>query len=334
MRRLAVIAAAVVAAAFTVVGCSPAATPSPPPDPQTVLTAAGQASYPSRLEITVSGSYTSAGSTTQLPDGLLTIDVDTSTGVGSVHLAVPTSLLGTEGAAALAQLGVTGDSLSFDVLYDGSALYAKSAVLPALVSQLAVLAPTAQIPQVTADTWARLIDQATLKELASSAGGAVESTAPSASSPAADAKAILDEIGATLTLGPDTTGPGGPAHDIQITVDPAKAKAYIEAHPDQFPTTQLQTLSSMGSLTSLSADALIDVATSRLEQLTLSASGTESGTETSLSLKIGIAEAPSSVTFTTPSGAVDLPLVTILGPMISGLMSSGGLPIPSLSPAP
>jgi hypothetical protein len=333
MRRNVMFAAAL-AVALAVVGCSPAATPTPPPDPQTVLQAASKASYPAKIEIIVGGSYTSAGSTTQLPDGLLTIDVDTSAGVGSVHLAVPASLLGADGAAALAQLGVTGDSITFDVLYDGTALYAKSPVMPALVSQLAALAPTTQIPQLTADTWARLIDQATLKELGSAAGGAVESAAPSASSPTADAKAVLDEIGATMTLGPQTTGPGGPANDVQITIDPAKAKAYIEAHPEQFPTTQLQTLSSLGSLTSLSADVLVDVATSRLEQVTVSAAGTENGTETSLSLKVGIAEAPSSVSFATPSGAVDLPLVTILGPMISGLMTGGGLPIPSLSPAP
>jgi hypothetical protein len=331
MRRHAFLAAAL-AAALAVLGCSPAASPTPPPDAQSVLQAAAKATYPAKLEITVGGSLTSGGSTTTLPDNLLVIDLDTSAGAGSVHLQVPTSALGSDGASTLAQLGVTGDSLTVDVLYDGSALYAKSPALPALVSELSMLAPGTQLPTLAPDSWARLIDEATIKQLMASAGSAVESAAPSASIDTSDMQAVLDEVGATLTLEAQATGPAGPASDVRLTIDPAKLKAYMTAHPEQFPTTQLQTLSALDSLTSITADVLVDVATSRVVQITLAASGTSNGDTGTVAVKIGIAEAPASVSFTAPSNAVDLPLAQILGPMLSSFLGSSGLPIPSTNP--
>ena len=334
MRLTALAPAAALAAALAVSGCSPAATPTPPPDPQSLLVAASKASYPSKLEITMGGSYTASGTTTALPDKLLVIDIDTAAGAGSVHLAVPASLLGAGGAAMLAQLGVTGDSLTFDVLYDGSALYAKSPAMPTLVTELATLAAGATMPQLTGDTWAKVLDAATIKQLTSSAQSAVESAAPAASAATTDPKAILGEIGAALTLGPQATGAGGPANDIKLSVDPAKLKAYMLAHPEQFPTTQLSTISALGTLTAISADVLVDVATSRIEEVSLTIGATASGSDVAFTAKVDIAEAPAGVTFAAPSGAVDLPLVQIVGPLVQSLMSAGGsgLPIPTAAP--
>jgi hypothetical protein len=344
MRLSVVFPTAALAVALVVAGCSPTATatptptpaPTPPPDAPSVLAAASKASYPSKLEITVGGSFTSAGATTALPDKLLTIDVDTAAGTGSVHLAIPVSLLGADGAALTKQLGVTGDSITFDALYDGTAIYAKSPAMPFLVSQLAMLAAGVTLPTLTADTWAKLIDAATLKQLASSATGAVASAAPAASAATTDVKAVLDQVGASLTLGAQTTGAGGPANDVKLTVDPVKLQAYMVAHPEQFPSTQLSTISALGTLTSISADVLVDVATSRLEQASFSIGVSQNGSDVSFTAKVGIAEAPAGVSFATPSGAVDVPLVTIVAPLIQSLMSSGGLglPIPSASTAP
>lgn len=333
MRLKPIVAVPALAVALVVAGCgSAASSPTPPPDAASVMTAASKATYPTKLEITLSGSYTEAGSTTTLPDNALKVDVDTSAGVGSVHIALPSSLLGTDGAAMLKTLGVTGDSLTVDALYDGKALYAKSPLLPALLTQLSSLAPGTTIPTLAADAWARLVDEATLKELTSAAQGAVESAAPSGSAAApSDMKAALDKIGATMTLGDQTTGAGGPANDVKITIDPAKAKAYILAHPDEFPTTQVQQLSAIGDLSTFSADVLVDVATSRVEQVSVTAGGTQSGKDVSFTLKVGIGEAPSSVSFAAPSGAVDVPIVQILGPIV-GSMFGGGLPGASSAP--
>jgi hypothetical protein len=337
MRRRLALAATVFAAVITAVACSPAApsatpSPTPPPDPQSLLASAVKAAYPSKLEITLGGSYTSGSSTTNLPDKLLTIDVDTSAGVGSVHLAVPTSLLGSDGAKTLAGLGVTGDTLSFDVLYDGQSLYAKSPIMPALLSQLALLGGATDLPTITADSWAMIVDAATMKEITSSASGAMESAAPSASAVAGDVKSMLDQIGATLTLGDQVTGPSGPANDVKLTIDPAKLKAYATAQASQLPTSQLSSIANLDSLSSLSADVLVDVATSRIVQVAVAAAGTQSGSAMSFALKVGIAEAPAGVSFTAPAGAVDVPLVKILGPLVSGLLSSGGLPGASSTP--
>ena len=330
MRLAALITAAALAAALTVAGCSPAATPTPPPDASSVLTAASKATYPTKLEFTLGGSYTASGATTTLPDKLLTIDIDTAAGTGSVHFAVPASLLGASGGAALAQLGITGDSITFDALYDGKAVYAKSPAMPALVTQLAALAQGVTLPQLGPDTWAKVLDEATIQQIAGAAKGAVESAPPSAS--ATELKTVLEQTGGSITLGAQTTGAGGPAYDVKLTVDPAKLQAYMTAHPEQFPASQAQTLSALGQLTSISADVLIDVATSRVEQVTLAIAGTESGSPVSASLKVGIAEAPASVSFAAPANAVDLPLVKILGPLLQSMMGAGGLPIPTAAP--
>jgi hypothetical protein len=333
MRSIALIPAAALVASLVVAGCGATATPTPPPDAPTVLTTASKATYPTKLEFTLGGSYTANGATTALPDKLLTFDIDTAAGVGSVHLAIPTSLLGASGATALAQLGITGDTITFDALYDGKDLYAKSPAMPALVSSLAMLAPGVTLPQLGPDTWAKVLDQATINQFAGLAKGAVASAAPAASAPSAsDLKAVLDQIGGTVSLGTQATGAGGPAYDVTFTIDPAKLKAYMVAHPEQFPTTQMSTISALGTLTSISADVLVDVATSRIEQVTMSMAATQNGSPVGFSLKVLIAEAPSSVSFAAPAGAVDLPLAQILTPLIRSMMGSGGFPIPTAAP--
>ena len=331
MRRRAFAAAAIVAAAIAVSGCSAAASPTPPPDATSILTSAGKATYPTKLEMTFGGSVTSGSTTTNLPDKLLVIDVDTAAGAGAVHLAVPTALLGSDAAPQLAALGVTGDTLSLDVLFDGKALYAKSPLLPALMSQLSLLGGASDLPTLSADTWAMLLDEATLKEIMSSASTAVESAAPSTSISPDAMKAQLDQAGVTLTVGAQTTGAGGPANDVKLSIDPAKLKAYMEAHSDQFPSGTAQQLASLDTLTSLSADALVDVATSRIEQVSVTGAATASGSAVSFTFKMSIADAPAGTSFSAPSGAVDVPIVKILGPLLSG-MFSGGLPGSSTAP--
>jgi hypothetical protein len=333
MRARAFTAAAIVAGAIAISGCSPAASPSPtpPPDAASLLTAAGKATYPTKLEMTFGGSFTSAGATTNLPDKMLVVDVDTAAGAGVVHLAVPTSLLGAGAAPQLAALGVTGDTLALDVLFDGKALYAKSPLLPSLMSQLSLLGGATPLPSITADTWAMLVDEATMKEITSSAKTAVSSAAPVASANTADMKAQLEQAGVTVALGPQTTGPGGPANDIKLTIDPVKLKAYAEANADKLPSNTASQLANLDSLTAFSADAIVDVATSRLEQVTLSAAGKQNGADMSFTFKMGIAEAPAGTSFSAPSGAVDVPIVKMLTPFLSS-MFAGGLPGASTQP--
>lgn len=332
MRRTTIVAVSALAVALAVGGCgSAASSPTPPPDAGSVLTAASKASYPTKLEISIAGSVTSAGTTVSLPDKALTIDVDTSAGVGSFHLAIPVSVLGADAGPALKALGVTGDTLTVDALYDGKAVYAMSPLLPALIAQLSALSSGTPLPTLAADAWAKLIDEATLKQLASSATTAAASAAPISSMSPDDIKATLDKAGATMTLGAQTTGAGGPANDVKITIDPAKAKAYMLAHPEQFPSSQVSTISAMGDLSTVSFDVLVDVATSRVEQVSMTAAGKQDGKDVSATLQVNIGEAPASVSFAAPSDAVDVPLVKILGPLV-GSMLGGGFPGASSAP--
>lgn len=326
MRLRTFAAAALAAVAISTAGCSGAAAPTPPPDAASLMTAASKATYPTKLEMTFGGSYTSGGTTTNLPDKLLVIDVDTAAGAGAVHLAIPTSLLGSEAAPQLAALGVTGDTLSLDVLFDGKAMYAKSPMLPALIGQLSALGGASDLPTITADTWAMLIDEATMKQVMSSAQGAVASAAPSASASVEDMKAQLDKMGVTLSLGPDTTGPGGPAHVIKMTVDPAKFKAYAEANASKVPGSATSQLSNLDNLTSLTAEAMVDAATSRLEQVSVSATGKSKEVDTAFTFKMGLAEAPASASFSAPAGAVNVPILKMLGPLLSGFMGGSTQP--------
>jgi hypothetical protein len=326
MRVRTTAAAALAAVAIAIAGCSGAAAPTPPPDAASLITSASKATYPTKLEMTFGGSYTTGGNTTNLPDKLLVVDVDTAAGAGAIHLAIPTSLLGSEAAPQLAQLGVTGDTLSLDVLFDGKALYAKSPMLPALVGQLSALGGASDLPTLTADTWAMLIDEATMNQVKSSASGAVASAAPSASATVEEMKAQLDQMGITLALGADVTGPGGPAHVVKLTVDPVKFKAYAESHADKVPSTATSQLSNLDSLSSLSAEAMVDAATSRLEQVSVTGAGKQDSANTSFTFKMGIAEAPASASFSAPSGAVNVPIVQMLGPLLSGFMGGATQP--------
>jgi hypothetical protein len=331
MRLRTLAAAAFTTIAITTAGCSAAAAPTPPPDAATLIQSAGKATYPTKLEFTFGGSVTTAGKATSLPDKMLTVDVDTAAGAGIVHLSLPVALLGDTVKPQLAAMGVTGDTLSLDVLFDGKALYAKSPALPALVSQLSLLGGGASLPTLTADTWAMLVDEATIQQVMASAKGAVSSAAPSASISTADMKAQLEAAGVTISLGAQVTGPGGPANVVKFSVDPAKLKAYAAANANKVPSSAASQLSNLDSFTSLSGEAMVDAATSRLEQLTVSAAGKQDGADMSFDLKLGVAEAPAGTSFAAPSGAVSVPVVQMLAPLFSG-MFSGGLPGASSQP--
>ena len=73
-----------------------------------------------------------------IPPEAIEVVVDTKAGKGSLHLALPVAALGDQ-AASLGALGVTGDKLELDAIFDGQGLYVKSPiaskVLPLLMLQ-------------------------------------------------------------------------------------------------------------------------------------------------------------------------------------------------------
>lgn len=146
------------------------------------------------------------------------IVVDSNGGKALVHLGLPLAQLQVD-AATLAQLGITGDTLDLDVLWDGGALYAKA---PALKNTLQLLLMQAG-QTVTGDLggWLRLATKSEFEALAGLAGGGVTPSmapVPTAAS-AADLKAKAEAAGLVLTLAGSEQHAGVDANHVTFTLD-------------------------------------------------------------------------------------------------------------------
>ena len=128
-----------------------------------------------------------------IPPEAIEVVVDTKAGKGSLHLALPVAALGDQ-AASLGALGVTGDTLELDAIFDGQGLYVKSPiaskVLPLLMLQ------SGQMPAGDLSGWLKL---GTAQEFEGLLGG----------------------------LGAMPSGSAGPVDELK-NLDPAQLKQKLE----------------------------------------------------------------------------------------------------------
>src|SRR6185295_6364628 len=144
--------------------------------------------------------------------------VDTNAGKALVHVSLPLDQLQID-ATTLAQLGIAGNTLDLDVLWNGDALYAKA---PALKNAMTLMLMQAgQTVSGDLGGWMRLATKQEFEALAGLAGGGVTpSMAPMASAAsAADLKAKAEAAGLVLTLAGSEQHAGVDASHLTFTLD-------------------------------------------------------------------------------------------------------------------
>jgi len=306
MRKLNTLAGALVAVIVVVLaGCNNAPAAS---DPYQVLYDAN--GKWDTVQVNVGLSAQGGDTPLTLDPSAIKVVVDSNAGKGLVHVALPVAQLQID-AATLGQLGITGDTLDLDVLWDGDALYAKAPALKSFVQLLLLQAGQT----VTGDLggWLRLATKSEFEALAGVAGGGVTPSIapmPSAAS-AADLKAKAEAAGVALTLAGSEQHAGVDANHITFTLDWKKfAQSDFMKGAEA---SQAQTfLAAMDGVT-LTGDVWVDKVAKRVVGVDIH--GAKDSEKFDLTIT---AKAPDAGTsFDAPADAVNVPLMGMVTQLLS-----------------
>jgi hypothetical protein len=270
-----------------------------------------------QVQVDLSISAQEGSDSISLAPGAVRLVLDTKNGKGLVHLSIPKSALGSS-AADLAQLGITGDSLDLDVLYDGQALYAKSPLAPALLQLL--YASSGGVPSGDLTSWLKLGTAADFASLA--ALGGVTPTSSAAAMPTfADAnvmKAKLLGAGITLAYVATETHNGTNADHVTATIDWTKLAASDVFKSGSSQAEIQQGITALQN-TNSSIDLWVDHSNSRLIGIEVKGSSKSDATQT-FDVNISLKTPDAGTSLDAPATSVDVPLMTLLGPMLQSLM--------------
>jgi len=289
-------------------GCSsPAAT-----DPYQLLEASTKTAW-NPVQVNVGFQVKAGTQDVTLDRSSIGVVIDSAAGKGAVHLTFPATSLGIP-KATLTQLGVTGNSIDFDAVFDGDALYAKSPLFTTLVPQLLA----GEVPEGNLADWLRFGTRAEFAALAALAGNpGAASAAPSSGS--GSFKTDLEAAGFTISLiGTDKLA-SGDAHHLKVTIDSEKllnspqAKARGEA--------QLGQARAALAAIDLSADIWVQTATNHIVEIDGHATpkGTSTGAAT---FTIVFHDPDGTIPLEAPAKHVDLPTAKLLQNLMT-LVGSG-----------
>lgn len=295
--------------------CGGAATSN---DPYQLTFNASKAGWGDSVQIDLSLTAVQGSDSINLQPGAVRLVLDTKNGKGLFHLSIPTSALGSS-AADLAQLGITGDTLDIDVLYDGQALYAKSPLAPPLL-QL-VYASSGGVPSGDLTGWLKLGTAADFASLAALGGGTLPTGSAAPMSTFTDANALktaLTNAGVTLAYVATETHNGVNADHVTATIDWAKLAAS-DAFKSGASQAEIQQGITALQNTNSSIDLWVDHSNNRLVGFEIKGSDKADPTQT-FDLNISFKTPDAGTSLDAPSSSVDVPLMQLLGPMLQQLM--------------
>lgn len=310
--RLAALAS-VIALAFLAVGCTGAAAP---PDPYEQLANSAKVGW-NPIQINVGLTVTAQGTTVKLDPADMALVMDVAGGKGAFHFSLPAAGLGIP-ASALTQLGVTGDSLDFDMVYAGDALYARSPVFKSSLSLL--LGPAGKLPKGDLTGWLKLATKeelAALEALSGAAAGQPSFAPPSAGD--GGMKASLEMVGVTLTTVGTEKHNGADAQHLKIAVDMSKLANNPEFLASAGP--QAAAVAASMKAVTVSGDLWIDPATNRVVEFDSHVVLTGDPTNVA-DITVTARDPDGSVSLEAPSSSIEIPLSTLISQAMK-LLSKG-----------
>ena len=306
-QRLVAVASAVLAAALLLVACGPPAAP----DAYDLLTATTKAAW-DPIQVNVGLTATDGDTTITIAPTAIAMVIEAAGTKTAIHVALPGASLGLD-STMLDRLGFAGDSLIFDVIYDGQKLYARSALLG--TSLRMILGPSGKVPPGNLAGWLGLGSAEEFAALSNLMGAAP--AGPGLASPSADAsvslKASLDAIGITLSSAGTEQHAGAAALHLKVAVDPAK----LLASPSFDPATRAQIGKlgfPVGALT-VSGDVWIDQASNRVTEVEFHVGSTVKPEQVA-DVTVTFHDPDGTVSLEAPSTFVDIPIGTLIGEMM------------------
>jgi hypothetical protein len=296
--------------AIVVAGCGAAGAK----DPYQLVTDSAAGSW-DPIQVNVALSFQGPGSTVEIPESAIAFVLDKGGKKGGLHLAIPVKDLGAN-PLALETLGIKGDTLDFDALFDGAAFYGRSPILARMIEES--LTPTQHLPSGDLTGWLKLGTAQEFAALAMLAARAAPSMAVPSNLPTS-VRESLDEMGVNVTLAGTEKHGTADAYHLTATIDLEKLfNSPVFATAD--PATLAQARRGIKELT-LTADAWVDVATTRATELDLHLA-TTSEPKTTGDIRITARDPDGSVTLAAPTSSVDIPLSKMIGDMLR-LMGGG-----------
>jgi len=270
--------------------------------------------------------FTSPATSIHIDPAMIQASIDTQTGRWRFATSIPLGALGVD-PQQLGPLGLTFQSVDFELLYDGAAYYAKSPLLPIYLQGILAGSGNPIVGDLTG--WVRL---GTAEEFAQVAGSGILQSIfgarlgggpgvalplPSAGSPEA-LQALIEDFGIALVGAGRESTDGLETEHVTATLNLAKlAESRTLATLTGFGRDQLQGIFDAANQVAITADLWADTSTGRLRTLRIDGHSL-SAPITTVAIVLQLKEPAAGTTFDAPSTFADVPLLQLMGASFGG----------------
>jgi hypothetical protein len=284
------------------------------PDAYDLLSASTKAAW-DPLQVNVGVVIKDGDTTITIEPTAIGMVVDGAGQKSAVHMALPAETLGLD-SFMLDQLGIDGDSIDVDVIYDGQRLYAKSPILGQSLRIL--LGPTANVPPGNLAGWLAFGSAEEFAALGNLMALPGPSLTPSAG-PTGSLKSILGDIGITLTSAGTEKHDGRDALHLVVAVD--TDKLFASSYFDAMTRAQIGQLGIPIKALAISADIWIDQAANRVFETDVHVASTTEPDQTG-DIRVTFRDPDGSISLLAPPSSVEIPIGTLVTEMMK-LLSKG-----------
>ncbi|MBA2381470.1 MAG: hypothetical protein H0V73_05095 [Chloroflexi bacterium] len=306
--RFARFASAIAALSIVVAGCGGAASG---PDPYELADSSAKVGW-DPLQVNIGFAYKDGATSITLEPSAIAMVLDTAGQKGAVHMSLPASAMGVP-KEALRQLGIHGDSLDMDMIFDGKTLYGRSPLFAQMLAML--LGPSGDLPTGDLSDWLQFgttEDWAALEGLAGGSGGsgAAPSLPVATGGDAESTKSAFETAGITLTVAAEEKRNGADANHVKVAIDGTKllASPYFNAAGTR---AQLAQMEAAFKQFTMSGDLWLDKASKKLIELDVHLAGTKNEGQTA-DITVTFHDPDGSVSLTAPPSALDVPVEALI----------------------
>ncbi|HET7181239.1 MAG TPA: hypothetical protein VFI15_03310 [Candidatus Limnocylindrales bacterium] len=280
--------------------------------------------------------FTSPATAIHIDPAMVQATIDTQTGRWHITTSIPLAALGMD--QQLGPFGFNFGSIDVEALFDGTAYYAKSPLLPLYLQ--GALANVGSPIDGDLTGWVKLGTAEDLQQLGSGGmfplgfGNPGENIALPLPSPGAPAalQAFVEDFGIALVAAGRETSDGLEMEHLSASLNLAKlAESRTLASITGFGKDQLQGVFDSAKQVSISAELWADTGAGRLRTLRIDAR-TLSAPLATVAIVLQLTEPAAGTTFDAPATFTDVPLVQLMNTQVNGIVEEVGneLPPPDL----
>jgi hypothetical protein len=299
---------------LAVAGCGG---PSGPPDPYQLLDDSTKTTW-SPIQVNMGLTFQVQGKTVTLEPKDMAFVVDAASQKFGLHIAVPAASLGVP-AGALDSIGIDGDSIDVDMVYDGAGLYLRSAVMAPTLKLL--LGPVGRLPAGDLTGWLKLGTKEELAALSALAAAGTSASPAPGKSPGISRQGFED-AGVVLTTGPAIEKRNGvDTRRITVSVDTAKLTSNPAFIAGAGSGTQAAQGIALIKALAIKGDVWVDASSKRILELDAHLAAASDPSQAG-DVTITARDPDGSVSLQAPPSSIDVPLGVLISEMMK--MVSGG----------